>query len=904
MRWTAEPSVLVLRGPGGLPERLLAVTFDPGVTGHISIAGIPQLGAPFGGRPVHIEENPFLAADPSLQAHRPTGAGRRRFWVPVAEPASPVRVTVTVEGAGEQWFTLEPVRPWKVFLVHHNHLDIGYTDLQPRVMAWHNRVIDDVIRYAKADPGFVWNFEATYPLWRYLQDRPARDRQAVLELIRSGRAEVCALFAGMHTELCSAEELARTLALGARLGREYGFGITSAMHSDIAGITWQMAQVLASAGVRYLSLAPNNYRAPFHAENGGRLPRPFWWEGPDGSRVLTWYTDHPVHGYQEGNVLGFLEGEEQVLDRLPERLRELEAAGYPYDAVHLRTQGAYSDNGPANLRVSEVVRAWNEHWLWPRVELATNSAFFRHMEERWSEQIPVFRGDWPNWWADGAGSAPVQAALGRQAQAVLPAAEAMLALEAAGGGEPFPTERAESAWESLLLWDEHTWGAMGSEGEKPDGLFSGRGQWERKAALAAAAEEQAGRLLELALAGGRPPLAAPAADRACVSVTNLLAWERSGPVTVDLTRLVREGWTEFALYEEGLPVPFQVFENCGVLVAAGVPAMGRKVYELRREKPNLPLVQAASPFETPFGPQLKEGALGSLILERLEQSENRWDPSHWSLTHPVSEAGRTGPLAWRQLQAGPVAQTWEATGEIPGGPSLTHRVTLFAGLPWVGMTCEVGRAAPGGFESLSIDFPFSMPGAQAYLSIPGAAMRPGIDQVPGSCRAWYAVQDYVTLCSPELTVLWTSVDAPLVSVGNGGLRSRVWNNHWQTNFPQGHTQSGTTRFRYAFQAGHGGFDGLAAARFGEAQRLPLLGEVVDGPVHAPSRLSVEGARLLAFRPAGDGDGFFLRLAEAGGQGGSAHVRFPGLRLRRPGGGDLLSVPLSPWQICTVRVRFD
>jgi hypothetical protein len=935
MRWTVEPSVLVRRGEHG-PEQMLSLS----VESETNFSGVFQVGE---------REVPVVA---------PQGASRH--WIPVPAPRIRSRVTVVFDRE-ERAVELVPARPWTVYLVHHSHLDVGYTDLQPRVMQLHQRVIDDVVRYARLTAGwpegerFVWNCEATYPLAQYLEDRPPRDREALLEIIRSGQLEVTALLANMHSEACSAEELARTLYLGAELRRRYGITIDSAMQTDVPGHTWQLPQLLAGAGVKYLAVAPNNYRAPFLKLADGRVPRPFYWEGPDGSRVLTWFTDDGLHSYQEGNELGFIEGTDRVLERLPDKLLALEKGGYPYEGVHFRIQGYYTDNGPANLRIAETVRAWNREWLWPRVRLATNRKFFREMEARHGSTIPTFRADWPDWWVDGVGAAPRELALGRKTQALLPAAETFQALLAARGQAEYPDRRIRQAWTNLMLFDEHTWGAMASEKDALQGAAAGRAQWERKASFAHAAEEDAVRLMDSALAAWRPDApAAPAPDRAYAVVTNGLPWERSGPVSLDLSRLVQEGWREFSLCDGEIPIPLQVaWDKWGrvtsaVFVAHQVPAMGRKTYELRRQTPpGFPALAAAendclrittteagvaSVYDKRLGQELAAGPLGRFERRRLTQDPNRWDLGHWRLEQQVTGVDTAGACDWQTAETGPVFIRLEASPEAPGLTKLTQSMMLYRELPFVTLSQKLDRTPPEGFEALYFAFPLAVPDAEAHLHIPAAVMRPDQDQLPGSCINYYAVQDYADVSGPGWGVTWASPDAPLVAVGEvrdeapsdgdrgnrAHLFSRVWNNYWQTNFPVTTAQGGEALFRYAFQAHAGGFDPEAASRFGQEQRLPLLVEVLEAPAPAESLLRLEGAGLLAFKSAEDGDGYIARIAERSGRPATARLSFPGLRLaaarsaaltEEPGASlsldqpDGLTVPLDPWQIKTLRLYF-
>ena len=70
---------------------------------------------------------------------------------PAVEEATTVSVEVTVNGEmiGSQEVALEPVRRWEVCLLHHTHLDIGYTHLQTDVEQNQWRFIDEAIELAR-----------------------------------------------------------------------------------------------------------------------------------------------------------------------------------------------------------------------------------------------------------------------------------------------------------------------------------------------------------------------------------------------------------------------------------------------------------------------------------------------------------------------------------------------------------------------------------------------------------------------------------------------------------------------------------------------------------------------------------------------------------------------------------
>ena len=70
----------------------------------------------------------------------------------VPEVTEPRRLTLEVRDAaglvGAAPITVTPQRKWNVFVVHHSHLDIGYTDPQGTVLRHHLDYVDAALRLA------------------------------------------------------------------------------------------------------------------------------------------------------------------------------------------------------------------------------------------------------------------------------------------------------------------------------------------------------------------------------------------------------------------------------------------------------------------------------------------------------------------------------------------------------------------------------------------------------------------------------------------------------------------------------------------------------------------------------------------------------------------------------------
>ena len=73
------------------------------------------------------------------------------FIPEVYEPSTyGLRVEATSREPFEAGVEIHPQRKWSVFLVHHSHLDIGYTDIQSSVLQHHLQYLDSVLDLASA----------------------------------------------------------------------------------------------------------------------------------------------------------------------------------------------------------------------------------------------------------------------------------------------------------------------------------------------------------------------------------------------------------------------------------------------------------------------------------------------------------------------------------------------------------------------------------------------------------------------------------------------------------------------------------------------------------------------------------------------------------------------------------
>jgi hypothetical protein len=867
--------------------------------------------------------------------------GHNELYLPVADVEQNTAVELVLKTGGRELKAstmLRPTRKWRVYIVPTVHTDIGYTDLQDRVMARHAENTLQALAMVSRYPSFNWDFETYWQLDCFLRAHPEKAEEAFRRL-REGRMGLSAFFGNMLTGLCSHEALNRATLFSRDLANHGGFDLASVILDDVPSAVGSLPTILASAGIKYFIEGVNGERAP-HATHG--LQNPFYWEGPDGSRVLS----HIAGGYAMAG--GLISSLDQAGERLPGFLANYDNPSYPCDAVLVND--AFSDNQDVAPWLAEVVEKWNAQWEYPKLILSRPEDFFRYIEQNFAAKIPVLRGDFGAWWEDGAASSALETALCRRAEERAVTAEMLHSLAAVLGGEPYPKWNFDELWRNILLYDEHTWGAAGSV-SAPTAEQTVK-QWEVKSSFARQADAASRQLLE----AGMVKLAtmAPGAD---LVVFNPLAWARTDLVTIDQAGAVQDIKTRHKLPCQALP------EGGSCFVAADLPSVGYRSYRrLFEPGPATNAVTfAEGQMENEFYRVTLDPTNGALksVLDK-ETGRELVDPDgEYRLGEIVYVSGGEGSYAissnlrdlpapkfsyHRQRSArvtqanGPVFGELASEATADNFPKITLRVRLYKGLKRLDLRCELDKEQTLAKEAVYIAFPFALDPASGglWLEYPDAITEPLKDQHSSACRDWYAVQRWLAASDGKATVLLSPLDSPLVTLG--GMTASTWptqlslkrahvfayvmNNYWYTNYKA--SQGGRQVFRFSLTSTKAGFNKHDAVVRGWGMFAPPVAQSGGGPLKpvlpapAESLVAAEpaGLPLMAFKQAEDGNGFVFRVCDLAGVGGSLKLTLPraaretftcdlveGHAVKQSSRGKTITAPLKPFAPATVKVEF-
>jgi alpha-mannosidase len=844
---------------------------------------------------------------------------------------------------------LVPARKWKLYVASTTHLDIGYTAPQADALNTHldnaALALDLIDRY----PEFRWNLEGSWLVDRFLAQRGDAASARLTRAASQGTLGVNALHSNLQASLVSLEEWNRATEAGHDFGRRAGAPMDFASISDVPSLPWEMPTVLSQAGVSYLANGANQVRGPVVMYGHLDQKSPFYWTGPDGSRVLCWFT--VAYGH-----VGFLFGIPATFEQARagvEHYLESYPASYPSDAVLI--YGFDGDNAPLRAEGNAgFYRQWNQIYEYPRIVPARYRDFFSYVENQCSTRLPVLRGDGGAHWEDGAGECPRATALNRRNQAQAVEVETLASLAVIRDpGLRFPESELRSIWNDILLFDEHTFGRDGSP-SRPESADV-REQWAVKRGYAERAAidlDWAHREWLSRLTGSRGK---------AVAVWNPSSWARSDVVEM-----------EVPTGQAPAGVPFEVLSDTGGLrtirfLARDVPPLGVRSY---------PLIAASAPAVLPATggvienqayrvtvdasrpgiPSIVDKATGRELIDsgspyalgeflrvietssrRTLTSKGSWDTAvRTRLDHnstdlpvPVLEIQRARVTAPPRIRRTAAGSSVILTGSAPGVPRVEFEVRLWDGIPRIDFIARMRKPAASGEIAEALYFAFPFHAAPPVFSYDRALgwVNPARDMLPGSAPEWFAATNAVNVAAAGASFTLATPDTPLVTFGDvvrgrwprtfapparGTVFSYVYNNYWLTNFPAGQ-EGGDFEWRYSLSTAP-----AARGRIGEEVRHPFSAVLAPPAAPGPAPIEIDSThvRLVTLRRAPQGDGYLIRLAEDSGQRGEARVRLPGLKVRSahlasthgeshtalPLDGGVVRVPLAPYGQATLLLR--
>lgn len=258
-------------------------------------------------------------------------------------------------------------------LTGNSHIDAAWLWPWTETVDVVHRTFDTAAQLMDEYPSYTYTqSSAQYNEW--IADKYPGLNERIKQRIKEGRWEVVG---GMWVEpdlnMPDGESQARELLIGKRVFKNlYGIDVRIGWNPDSFGYNWQLPQIYKKAGVDYFVTQKMSWNET------NQLPlKLFWWQSPDGSKVLAYFPD----GYGNNNFS-------------PVRLAN--------DLTHARTIATGLNDmmdlygvgdhggGPTRALLDEGLHWMEPGRIVPRMKFGTAQAYFNDVQDRLSANSPVW----------------------------------------------------------------------------------------------------------------------------------------------------------------------------------------------------------------------------------------------------------------------------------------------------------------------------------------------------------------------------------------------------------------------------------------------------------------------------------------------------------------------------------
>ena len=844
----------------------------------------------------------ILAARPLIDAYE-DGKDKRQAQLDEAVKAIDLSVldrdeqTAFDESLRKAQAKLMALDPWmKTFTIRavgNSHIDMAWlwpwTETVEVVRNTFRSVLDLMREYP--DFKFTMSSARTY---EWMEEKYPEMFQEIQQRIKEGRWEV---IGGMWVEpdlnMPAGESLTRQILVGKRYFQmKFGVDVKIGWNPDSFGYNWQLPQIYKKSGIDYFVTQKLLWAHEFTT-----FPyKLFWWQAPDGSRLLTYFP----HDYAGGIDAGALAKD---LSIWAPSIYGPQLSDSP-EMMHLYGVGDHG-GGPTRTMLDNAGRWMSPNAVFPKLQFSTARAFFDDLDKKLPDmKVPTWNDELYFQYHRGVFTTQADTKQRiRRTEETLLNAEKLSSL-AFLYGHPYAQEEMNRAWKRLLF--DHFHDIMPGSGIAVNYLDAKRNLEDVRRV---GNEIVDGSLREIAARVNTQQPGVP------VIVFNSLSWPRKEVIEVE-TQLPAPAREISVLDSTGKPAESQLLSfdqdthRARFLLLSDTPALGYNTYFVRAATAASPIrttVQAtASTLENEYirlrmDPQ--SGCMTSLFdkrsqAEALAPSETDTGGPKNVVCGNLLQAFYDKPKEWDawNIDADFEKQHWDLDKVdevklIESGPLravirikqhfqnsvFVRDVTMYAGVPRVDVKMQADWHEK--HILLKVAFPLSAHSPKATYEIPyGSVERPTTRNTPAEQGEFEVpALQWADISDPQhgFSLLNDSkygYDAKGNVLRLSLLRSPEW--------PDPHADEGQHEFTYSLYPHGGTWREAETVRQGYGLNYGLLSTNAEkhegalAPQHSFLQVEPQNVVVTAVKKAEDDDALILRFYEWAGRETDVRLHLP------------------------------
>lgn len=834
---------------------------------------------------------------------------------------------------------LELLKPWMqhftIRLVGNSHIDMAWLWPWTETVEVVRNTFQNVLDLMREYPDFKFTMSSARA-YEWMQEKYPDLFSQIERRVKEGRWEI---IGGMWVEpdlnMPDGESLVRQILVGKRyFQKNFGVDVKIGWNPDSFGYNWQLPQIYAKSGMGYFVTQKLLWAHEFTT-----FPyKLFWWQAPDGSRLLTYFP----HDYAGGIDAEPLANDLSIW--MPS-IYGSKLTDSP-EMMHLYGVGDHG-GGPTRVMLDHADQLRAPETVFPKLQFSFARDFFSDLEKKMpSMQVPTWNGELYFQYHRGVFTtqAETKRRIRRAEENVLNAEK--VASLASLYGKPYP-DNMEQIWKNLLF--DHFHDIMPGSGIAVNYLDAKR---NLENVDRAANDITRSSLKEIAAHIDTHSEGTP------VVLFNSLSWPRAGVTELEAqlptpAKQIEVLDSKGARAEAQLLAMDEETHRARFLLLASTPSLGYQTYFVRAAASALPMqsllkasndtlenefirvkvdpqtgcmtslfdkrsgTESLAASETDTGGPTK--AVCGNLLQTFVDKPKQWDAwnidadfekQHWDL----DKADEV-----KLVESGPLRVVIRVKNHFQNS-TFIRDITLYAGVPRVDVRMQAEWHEK--HILLKVAFPVSAHSDQATYEIPfGSVERPTTRNTPAE-QAQFEVpaQHWADLSDAKhgLSLLNDSkygYDAKGNVLRLSLLRS--------PEYPDPHADEGHHEFTYSVYPHGGGWKDALTIRQGyelNYRFIPLAVSNHQGvlpPEHSFLQAKSDNVIVTALKKAEDEDALILRFYEWAGEAGDAVFQLPpGAQSASetdlmekpianvPLNGSAVTVATKPYEIKTVKVKFS
>jgi alpha-mannosidase len=839
------------------------------------------------------------------------------------------------------------MKQFSIAAVGNSHIDMAWLWPWTETVEVVRNTFGTALQLMREYPDFKFT-ASTAQAYEWVEEKYPAMFQEIQQRVKEGRWEV---IGGMWVEpdlnMPDGESLVRQVLYGKRyFQQKFGKDINIGWNPDSFGYNWQLPQIYKRSGIDYFVTQKLLWASEFT-----KFPyRLFWWQAPDGSRLLTYFPS---------DYANQIDPQKMARDSATYGPMMWKYNGgtdsAPVGALDMMYLYGVGDHGggPTRQDLDTALRWQKGDLVYPQINFSTAAQYFADLEKDKAElKIPTWDGELYFQYHRGVQTSQSEEKRGnRQNEVLVLNAEKVAAIETLFGAT-YPQQNFDTAWKDILFNQFHDI-LPGS------GIAINYVDAARRYAVASGIDRDS---IQTALSDIASRVISPGVS---VLIFNPLSWTRTGEVEFEVQFPNGENKVG-AIGPDGNPLPIEVLDSNWRtgrlrvrLLATNVPALGYELVQLIPQatlpSAKLWLTATADSLENKFvrlKVDPKTGCITSLIDKRSKtealalpvQSEGSPTASPDGLPcGNLLQAFVDKPKRWDawNIDADFVKQHWDLMQAdevklVENTPlravirvkhhfqksSFVQDITLYPGVPRV----DVHMKADWHEQHilLKVAFPVSARSDKATFEIPyGSVERPTTRNTPAEqaqfevpALRWADISD-ATHGFSLLNDSKYGYDAKDNVLRLSLLRSPTW--------PDPETDQGQHEFTYSLYPHGGTWREAMTVRQGYELNYPLMTQTTtQHPGTLPAEKSFfattqDNVIITAIKKAADDDALIVRFYEWAGKKGDVVLQLPWkatqawetnlmevapVPLQLDSTGNAVTVPTNPYEIKTVKVKFD